>query len=283
MLWNWDKDTAQTVENDIAKLPKVDLVVEDVPAFHDQNPKQQGHTDEESIAMSNHLKRTLEGVVEEIFGRARLAAGNISDEKLRVRWIDAYFPFTSPSYELEVFWEGQWLELLGCGVVAQSVLENAGSSFVSSMLTIGVRNKVGWAFGIGLDRLAMVLFGVPDIRLFWSRDERFLKQFSPGKVSQFKPFSKYPDCYKDVAFWVNDSKISAAGGGQVSTFHENDIMELFREEGGDLIEDVRLVSPSDHFRRLMTGGRVCPSENGQEKLMLQDQLQINGKVYFYFL
>jgi len=125
MLWNWDKDTAQTVENDIAKLPKVDLVVEDVPAFHDQNPKQQGHTDEESIAMSNHLKRTLEGVVEEIFGRARLAAGNISDEKLRVRWIDAYFPFTSPSYELEVFWEGQWLELLGCGVVAQSVLEKA--------------------------------------------------------------------------------------------------------------------------------------------------------------
>ena len=108
-------------------------------------------------------------------------------------------------------------------------------------LILGVQNKVGWAFGIGLDRLAMVLFGVPDIRLFWSRDERFLKQFSPGKVSTFKPFSKYPECYKDVAFWTKDSKISAAGGGQVSTFHENDLMELFREEGGDLIEDVRLV------------------------------------------
>jgi phenylalanyl-tRNA synthetase alpha chain len=72
------------------------------------------------------LKRTLEGVVEEIFGRARLATSVTTDEKLRVRWIDAYFPFTSPSYELEVFWEGEWLELLGCGVVAQSVLENAG-------------------------------------------------------------------------------------------------------------------------------------------------------------
>ena len=108
-------------------------------------------------------------------------------------------------------------------------------------LILGVQNKVGWAFGIGLDRLAMVLFGVPDIRLFWSRDERFLKQFSPGKVSTFKSFSKYPECYKDVAFWTNDSKISPAGGGQVSTFHENDLMELFREEGGDLIEDVRLV------------------------------------------
>jgi phenylalanyl-tRNA synthetase alpha chain len=108
---------------------------------------------------------------------------------------------------------------------------------------IGVPNKVGWAFGLGLDRLAMVLFGIPDIRLFWSRDERFLKQFSPGTVSQFKPFSKFPECYKDVAFWINDTRVSAAGGGQVSRFHENDFMELLREEGGDLIEDVKLVMP----------------------------------------
>jgi phenylalanyl-tRNA synthetase alpha chain len=101
---------------------------------------------------------------------------------------------------------------------------------------------VGWAFGIGLDRLAMVLFGVPDIRLFWSKDQRFLKQFEPGKVSLFKPFSKFPECYKDVAFWVNDSGVSAAGG-EFSRFHENDLMELLRTEGGDLIEDVHLVLP----------------------------------------
>lgn len=105
----------------------------------------------------------------------------------------------------------------------------------------GVPNKVGWAFGLGLDRLAMLLFGIPDIRLFWSRDERFLRQFSPGKVSQFKLFSKYPECYKDISFWINDTGISAAGGGKVSTFHENDLMELLREEGGDLVEDVKLV------------------------------------------
>jgi phenylalanyl-tRNA synthetase alpha chain len=87
----------------------------------------------------------------------------------------------------------------------------------------------------------MLLFGVPDIRLFWSRDQRFLQQFSPGTVSQFKAFSKFPECYKDVAFWLNDTKVSAAGGGQVSNFHENDLMELLREEGGDLVEDVQLV------------------------------------------
>ena len=128
----WDRaakeDVSSRIEKDISALPNVDLVVEDPnPAFHDTNPKQPEHSDIESIAISRHLKRTLEGVVEEIFGRARAAAATPSDEKLRVRWIDAYFPFTSPSYELEVLWEGQWLELLGCGVVTQAVLENAGT------------------------------------------------------------------------------------------------------------------------------------------------------------
>lgn len=129
MVWprQPQEDIASKISADIAALPKLDLVVEDpLLAFHDQNPKQAEHSDAESIAISTHLKRTLEGVVEEIFGRARVAAGNLSDEKLRVRWIDSYFPFTSPSYELEVLWEGEWLELLGCGVVRQSVLETAG-------------------------------------------------------------------------------------------------------------------------------------------------------------
>jgi phenylalanyl-tRNA synthetase alpha chain len=128
MVWNRDKEEmAAEIEADLETLPKPDLVVEDtMPHFHDQNPRQVEHSEAESKAISKHLKRTLEGVVEEIFGRARLASGNVSDEKLRIRWIDAYFPFTSPSYELEVFWDGKWLELLGCGVVTQRVLKNAG-------------------------------------------------------------------------------------------------------------------------------------------------------------
>jgi phenylalanyl-tRNA synthetase alpha chain len=132
MLWTRGKgDVAAQVEADFESLPKPDLAVEDsMPAFHDGNPRQNEHLEVESTAISKHLKRTLEGVVEEIFGRAKLASGNISNEKLRVRWIDAYFPFTSPSYELEVFWEGKWLELLGCGVVAQSVLKNAGNLII---------------------------------------------------------------------------------------------------------------------------------------------------------
>jgi phenylalanyl-tRNA synthetase alpha chain len=137
MVWprNPQEDISSEIERDIKMLPKLDLVVEDpMPAFHEQNPKQQEHSHAESIAISTHLKRTLEGVVEEIFGRARMAAGITSGEKLRVRWIDAYFPFTSPSYELEVLWEGEWLELLGCGVVAQPVLENAGIPHLRTQL-----------------------------------------------------------------------------------------------------------------------------------------------------
>ena len=65
-------------------------------------------------------------------------------------------PPSEPSYELEIFFNGKWLEVLGCGVMQQSILDK--------------NYKPGhraWAFGLGLERLAMVLFSVPDIRLFW--------------------------------------------------------------------------------------------------------------------
>lgn len=125
------------------------------------------------------------------------------------------------------------MEMLGCGVVNQHVLNYAGQE-----------DKIGWAFGIGLERLAMLIYGIPDIRLFWSEDVRFLGQFSEDKVERFVPFSMYPACYKDVAFWIpSGGGVSAAGGGGSvgSQFHENDFMEIVRGVGGDLVEDVKLV------------------------------------------
>lgn len=169
----WDRarvpngDIAAAVWADLATLPTHDMTVEDPnPTTHpERNPLQEGLSAEETEAVAAHLKRSLELVVAEIFSRAKTAARaadpSFADEQLRVRWIEAYFPFTSPSWELEVFWQGDWLEVLGSGVVQQEVLSKAG-----------VPSQVGWAFGLGLERIAMLLFEIPDIRLFWSRDER---------------------------------------------------------------------------------------------------------------
>ena len=90
--------------------------------------------------------------------------------------------------------------------------------------------EVGWAAGLGLERLALLLFDIPDIRLFWSKDERFLSQFKAGEINKFQPFSKYPSCWKDVSFWVDTFK-----------FEENNLHSIIRDVAGDLIEKVECV------------------------------------------
>ena len=249
----WDRrkvpggNIAETVWEDVKRLPRHDLEIEDPnPTIHpERNPLQTHHSAEEVEAIAAHLKRSLERVVVELFSRARKAAAAVhgsseeqADEPLKIRWIEAYFPFTSPSWELEVFWQGDWLELLGCGVTKQELYINAG-----------VPNKLGWAFGIGLERVAMLLFSIPDIRLFWSKDPRFLSQFSTmDSITRFAPFSKYPASAKDVSFWLRSSSSSAGGGlrSNAQDFHENDVMEIVRDIGGDLIEDVKMIDEFSH-------------------------------------
>lgn len=123
------------------------------------------------------------------------------DMNLEQRWNPDYFPFTEPSFELEIHLKDRWLEVLGSGIVHRQVLENAG---------IDPKEYIGWASGVGLERLAMILFDIPDIRLFWSRDERFISQFTKDKVTKFKAFSKYPSCFKDVSFYVRYIKYEVA-------------------------------------------------------------------------
>ncbi|KAI0385356.1 phenylalanyl-tRNA synthetase mitochondrial precursor [Hypomontagnella monticulosa] len=257
---SWDRakvsngDVAAAIWSDLEKLPTHSIKVQDPnPPFHDErNPRQaEHHSPAEAEAIAAHLKRSLELMVVEIFTRAKAAAvkadPNFVDEPLQVRWVEAYFPFTSPSWELEVYYNGDWLEVLGCGVVKQDLYINAG-----------VPSQLGWAFGIGLDRIAMLLFQIPDIRLFWSQDERFLNQFEGvsddlGSLRRFVPFSKYPSCAKDVSFWLRSS--SAAGGNtkaNIHDFHENDVMEIVRSVAGDVVEDVKLV---DEFTHPKTGRR----------------------------
>lgn len=217
-VWLRTPDLIEQLKKDIAAIPRTNLVVEDPfreSPSNDENPAQEYMEPEEVRLVATHLKKTVEYMVHLVFEGARQ---NL--EPLKVRWVEAYFPWTLPSWEIEVWWNGEWLECCGCGVVQQQVLLNAGLD----------QDKVSWAFGVGLDRLAMLLFGVPDIRLFWLADPRFAQQFEQGKISTFVPWSKYPGIERDVSFWLSDTPL-----------HTNDVMELVRTHGGDLVESVRLV------------------------------------------
>lgn len=105
------------------------------------------------------LKQVLFHFVEEMFG-----------EKMEMRFRPSFFPFTEPSAEMDIRVKGtdKWMEIFGCGMVDPAVLDNCGID--SSVYT-------GYAFGIGVERVAMLKFGIQDIRLFYENDLRFLSQF----------------------------------------------------------------------------------------------------------
>ena len=108
-------------------------------------------------------------------------AKNLFGEKSKIRLRPSYFPFTEPSAEVDVYWglnneadyritKGTgWLEILGCGMVDPNVLNNCG---------IDANKYSGFAFGMGIERIAMLKYKIDDIRLFYENDVRFLKQFS---------------------------------------------------------------------------------------------------------
>lgn len=108
------------------------------------------------------LKATLVAFLKQFFG-----------EEVKYRFRPSFFPFTEPSAEVDVWWEqkgkeGRWLEILGCGMVDPNVLEN---------VKIDNEKYVGYAFGMGVERIAMLKYGIGDIRVFFDNDKRFLEQF----------------------------------------------------------------------------------------------------------
>ncbi|BAO54742.1 phenylalanine--tRNA ligase subunit alpha [Nonlabens marinus] len=115
------------------------------------------------------LKQTLLYFTQEMFGKS----------KIRLR--PSYFPFTEPSAEVDIYWGLEtetdyritkgtgWLEIMGCGMVDPAVLTNCG---------IDPEEYSGFAFGMGIERIAMLLYQIGDIRMFFENDVRFLKQFS---------------------------------------------------------------------------------------------------------
>ena len=103
------------------------------------------------------LKDTLYYFAKEMFGN-----------KTKVRFRPSYFPFTEPSAEMDISWKSGWLEILGSGMVDPNVLENCG---------LDSKKYSGFAFGMGIERIAMLKYQIDDLRLFSKNDIRFLKQF----------------------------------------------------------------------------------------------------------
>ncbi|GGA68417.1 phenylalanine--tRNA ligase alpha subunit [Neiella marina] len=94
---------------------------------------------------------------------------NFFEKDLTIRFRPSYFPFTEPSAEVDVLGENGWLEVLGCGMVHPNVLRSVG---------VDPEKYSGFAFGMGVERLTMLRYGVNDLRAFFENDLRFLKQFN---------------------------------------------------------------------------------------------------------
>ncbi|OGT71898.1 MAG: phenylalanine--tRNA ligase subunit alpha [Gammaproteobacteria bacterium RIFCSPLOWO2_02_FULL_56_15] len=123
------------------------------PMFH----QVEGLLVDENVSLAQ-LKGLLEDFIHRFFGR-----------NVQVRFRPSYFPFTEPSAEVDIMGDNGWLEILGCGMVHPKVLENTG---------IDSEKYTGFAFGMGVERLAMLKYGIDDLRIFFENDLRFLKQFN---------------------------------------------------------------------------------------------------------
>jgi phenylalanyl-tRNA synthetase alpha chain len=124
---------------------------------------------DEKVSIAD-LKGTLEFFLHELFG---------ADTQVRFR--PHYFPFTEPSLEIDVKSKAlkggeKWLEMCGCGMVHPAVFEQVNRARGDD--AYDPRKWSGFAFGLGMDRLAMILFGIPDLRYFAANDLRFLRQFA---------------------------------------------------------------------------------------------------------
>ncbi|MBI2063210.1 MAG: hypothetical protein HYT61_03175 [Candidatus Yanofskybacteria bacterium] len=165
---------------------------------------------EQKIITTEDLQNVLIKIAQAVFGN-----------DVKYRFNEDKFPYTNPSLEMEIERGNRWVEILGSGVVSGVVLEKLG---------VDSSKYNGWAFGFGLERLAIASMELPDIRLLWSNDERVKKQLVLD--NKFKEVSKFPPITRDISFIVNKK------------FVPNDYFDLIRDLGGDLVEEVKLL---DHY------------------------------------
>jgi phenylalanyl-tRNA synthetase alpha chain len=177
------------------------------PAFHQIDGLLLCKKDKKIITLDD-LKEVEVEMTKSIFG-----------EDVEFRFLVDSFPFTDPSVQIEIMYNGDWMEVVGSGLVHVQVLRNLG---------IDPEIYNGWAFGFGIERLAMVKMGISDIRIFWSDDPRITSQFKDIN-SKYKEVSKYPETSRDISF-VIDKNINL-----------NNYYEIVRDFAENLIEEVKIV------------------------------------------
>nr|CAD7393386.1 unnamed protein product [Timema cristinae] len=279
--------------------------------------KQQEHTLEATKLMETELKSTLLCLAQSLFGQG-----------LVHRWVATTFPFTHPSWELEVLHKGKWVELLGCGIMEHAILHTGtdrglidlnyklshalprtqfallphmlSASILSPDLchgnkparatslpdeicappplitqlwllllpvSAGASDRIGWAFGVGLERIAMILYDIPDIRLFWSTDSGFLCQFNnktASDVIKYKAVSIYPQCINDISFWLPEDRL----------YSPNDFYDLVRNIAGDIVEQISLVDEFVHPKTQRISHCYKLVYRHMEKTLTQEEVNI---------
>lgn len=175
-------------------------------------------SNEKGTITLDELKRVLSEIVETVFGK-----------DTEYRFLDDTFPYTDPSTQIEVMVNGEWVEVLGAGMIKPSVLSK-----------MGIEGYNGWAFGFGIERLAILALNLPDIRLLWSEDERVKKQLVLGQ--KYKEVSKYPSIVRDISFIVDSA-----------TYFPNDYFDLVRDVIGDMAEEMALVDEYENAAKFGEG------------------------------
>lgn len=173
--------------------------------FHQMGALYLAPDSQEEIVMEG-LKDVLTSIVKSIFG-----------PNIKYRFAPETFPYTDPSIEVEVEINGKWIEIVGSGLPKKSVLKN-----------FGLEDYNGWAFGFGLERLAIIKMEIPDIRIFWSNDIRITNQLLDIN-NKYKEVSKYPEISRDISFII-DKNINL-----------NNYYEIIRDFAENLIEEVKLI------------------------------------------
>ncbi len=171
--------------------------------------------DDKKIITPEDLKNALSDIATNVFGA-------------NFRFYDHNFPYTDPSFEMEAEINGQWIEMLGSGIVRKTVLSN-----------LGLEGYNGWAFGFGLERLAIASMNLPDIRLLWSEDPRVKKQLKLGQ--KFVEVSKFPPIVRDISFVVKND------------FVPNDYFDFVRELAPGLVEEVELLDKYENAAKFGEG------------------------------